>query len=241
MTGPQPEHLMHPTDDLSAAERRELIESMRPEDAAGVPELHEVDVPPELRERIETTMARYPQLRSAAIPALWAVQEHYGWCSPEGIREAAAVMGVTPASLEALATFYDLFSTAPVGRHRVFVCHNISCWLNGADELLRAFCEAAGADPGEADHHGARSEDGELFVKGFECLGACDLAPMASIDNRYYGPLDAADAVGAIEALRAGEQPLPDKALAKRPAAGGPEPAPDPRVAEGERQGRDDA
>jgi NADH-quinone oxidoreductase subunit E len=237
----QPAHLIHPTDELSAAERRELIESMRPEDAEGVPQLHEVDVPPELRERIETTMARYPQLRSAAIPALWAVQEHYGWCSPAGIRQAAAVMGVTPASLEALATFYDLFATVPVGRHRVFVCHNISCWLNGGDELLRAFCAAAGADPHEAEHHGASSEDGEFFVKGFECLGACDLAPMASMDNRYYGPLDAADAVAAIEALRAGDQPLPERALVERPAAGGPEPPPDPRVARGERENRQPA
>ena len=217
----QPEHLMRSTDELSAEERRELIASMRPEDAEGVPELHEVDVPAELREQIETAMSRYPQLRSAAIPALWAVQRHYGWCSPEGVRVAAAVMGVTPAYLEGVATFYDLFATAPVGRHRVLVCHNISCWMNGADELLAAFCEAAGADLHDADHHGASSQDGEFFVKGFECLGACDIAPMASIDQRYYGPLDAADALAAIEALRRGEQPLPDKALALRPAAGG--------------------
>ena len=230
----QPDHLLRPTDDLSAAERRALIASMRPDDAQGVPELHEVDVPAELRERMEATMARYPQLRSAAIPVLWAVQEHYGWCSPEGIRQAAAVMGVTPASLEALATFYDLFATAPVGRHGVLVCHNLSCWLNGGDELLRSFCDAAGADPEDAAHSGANSKDGEFLIKGAECLGACDLAPMASIDKRYYGPLDAADALAAIEALRAGEPPLPDKALAGRPAAGGPESAPDPRVMAGE-------
>ena len=55
---------------------------MRPSDAEGVPELHEVDVPAELREEIEAAMARYPQIRSAAIPALWAVQRRYGWCSP---------------------------------------------------------------------------------------------------------------------------------------------------------------
>jgi NADH-quinone oxidoreductase subunit E len=232
----QPEHLMEPTDELSAAERRELIASMRPEDAEGVPELHEVDVPAELREQIETAMGRYPQLRSAAIPVLWAIQRHYGWCSPEGIREGAAVMGVTPAYLQSVATFYDLFATSPVGRHRVLVCHNLSCWMRGADDLLLAFCDAAGADHHDADHHGASSADGEFFVKGFECLGACDLAPMASIDDRYYGPLDPADAAAAIEALRAGEELLPGKALIDRGAAGGPEPEPDPRVAEGERR-----
>ena len=150
-----------------------------------VPELHEVDCPPELRERIENAMSKYPQVRSASIPALWAVQRHYGWCSPEGIRQAAAVMGVTPAFLESVASFYDLLRLEPVGRHRVLVCTNISCWMRGADELLEAFCDAAGTDPHEAAHGGDSSDDGELFVSGFECLGACDIAPMASVDERY--------------------------------------------------------
>ena len=230
MAAEPPEHLTRPTDELTATERRELIASMRPEDAEGVPELHEVDIPDELREQIETAMSRYPQLRSASIPALWAVQRHYGWCTPDGIRQAAAVMGVTPAYLESVASFYDLFATAPVGRHRVLVCTNISCWMRGGDELLQSFCEAAGADAHEAAHHGGSSEDGEFYVKGFECLGACDLAPMASIDERYYGPLEAADAVAAIEALRDGRVVPDEKALAHRPAAGGSEPDPDPRL-----------
>jgi NADH:ubiquinone oxidoreductase subunit E len=223
---------LRPTDDMSAAEREALIASMRPEDAERVPELHEVDVPEELRTEIDEAMSRYPQVRSAAIPTLWALQRHYGWCTPEGIRQAAAVMGVTPAYLEGVATFYDLFRTTPAGNHHVLVCHNLSCWLRGADDLTRALCEAAGVDAHEADHDGATSPDGEIFIKGFECLGACDIAPMVSIDQRYYGPLDAADAVAAIEQLRSGDEVLPDKALAKRPAAGGPEPDPDPRVAE---------
>src|SRR5581483_11108959 len=158
----------------------------------------------------------------------------YGWCPPSGIRQAAAVMGVTPAYLESLATFYDLFRTSPVGRHQILVCHNISCWLRGADDLMRSFCEAAAVDAGEADHGGASSAGGEVFLKGFECMGACDLAPMASIDERYYGPLDPGDARTAVEQLRAGAEVLPDKALAGRPAAGGPEPEPDERVAQPE-------
>jgi NADH-quinone oxidoreductase subunit E len=230
---------LRPTDEMSAAERRRLVESMRPEDAEGVPELHEVGVPDELRERIEDAMSRYPQVRSAALPALWAVQRHYGWCTPEGIRQAAAVMGVTPGYLESLATFYDLLNTIPTGRHQVLVCHNISCWMRGADELLRAFCDAAGADAHQADHGGTTSVDGEVFVKGFECMGACDLAPMASIDERYFGPLSSDDARTAIDQLGSGAEVLPDRALGKRGAAGGPEPDPDPRVAATE-QGGDD-
>jgi NADH-quinone oxidoreductase subunit E len=224
-----PEHLTLPTDELTASERRSLIAAMRPEDAEGVPELAEVEVPAELREQIETAMSKYPQLRSASIPALWAVQRHYGWCTPEGIRQAAAVMGVTPAYLESLASFYDLFHTAPFGRHTVLVCRNISCWMNGADELLESFSAAAGID---AAGHGASTSDGELYISGAECMGACDIAPMASIDQRYYGPLIAEDAVAAIEQLRSGAEVLPGKEIVARGAAGGPEPESDPRVAE---------
>jgi NADH:ubiquinone oxidoreductase subunit E len=176
-----------------------------------VPELHEVDCPNDLRERIVELMSRYPDRKSASIPALWAVQRLYGWCTPEGIRQAAAVMRVTPAYLESVASFYDLLHTKPVGTHRVAVCTNISCWMRGGDELLDAFRAAAGED----------SE--QFFVTGFECLGACDIAPMASINERYFGPLEAAEAQTAIEQLRAGAEVLPEKALEKRPLPGGPD------------------
>jgi NADH-quinone oxidoreductase subunit E len=225
---------IRPTDEMSAEERRRLVESMRPEDAEPVPEMHEVDVPDDLRERIESAMAKYPEIRSASIPALWAVQRHYGWCTPEGMRQAAAVMGVTPGYLESVATFYDLFRTSPVGRHSVLVCHNISCWLRGAEDVLDAFSDAAGVDAHEVDHIGASSADGEVYLKSFECMGACDIAPMASIDERYYGPLTPADARTAVEQLRSGADVLPDKALGKRGVAGGPESEPDPRVKAGE-------
>jgi len=174
----------------------------------GVPELHEVDCPVELREEIETLMGRYPDRHSVSIPALWAVQRLYGWCTPEGIREAAAVMRVTPAYLESVASFYDLLHTEPVGAHKVAVCTNISCWMRGADELLDAFRAAAGG------------RDEEIFVTGFECLGACDIAPMVSIDERYFGPLENDEARTAIDQLLAGEDVLPAKALERRPLAG---------------------
>ena len=174
----------------------------------GVPELHEVDCPAELREQIETLMGRYPDRRSVSIPALWAVQKLYGWCTPEGIRQAAAVMRVTPAYLEGVATFYDLLHTEPVGNHKVAVCTNISCWMRGGDELLDAFRGAAAG------------READVFVSGFECLGACDIAPMASIDERYFGPLETADAQTAIDQLLAGEDVLPEKTLERRGLAG---------------------
>jgi NADH:ubiquinone oxidoreductase subunit E len=116
-------------------------------------------------------------------------------------------MRFTPAYLESVASFYDLLHTEPVGTHRIEVCTNISCWMRGGDELLDAFRAAA---EGEED----------FYVTGFECLGACDIAPMASIDQRYFGPLEAAEAGTAIAQLKVGEDVLPAKALERRPLAG---------------------
>jgi NADH-quinone oxidoreductase subunit E len=192
---------------------------------APVPEPSEVEVPRALAQEIRRAMKRYPRTRSAAIPALWAVQRRYGWCTPEGINQAAAVMGVTPGYLQSVASFYDLFRLEPEGEHQVLVCTNISCWLRGADRLLEAFCEASGMDgPGS-------SEDGKLFVRGFECLGACDVAPMASIDERYYGPLTEEDAGAAVDQLRSKKEVLPEKRLQDRAAAGGPRGSGDKRIA----------
>jgi NADH-quinone oxidoreductase subunit E len=169
-------------------------------DPEGIPDPATTPVPEELRATIEEYMARYPERRSAAIPALHAVQARYGWCSPEGIRQAACVMRVTPGYLTAVATFYDMLFTQPVGRHDVFVCTNISCSLCGADELFAAFTEHGGDDP-------------ELNIRAFECLGACDMAPMASIDGSYVGPIRPDEVPAVLDAVRRGEEPLPDRQL----------------------------
>jgi NADH:ubiquinone oxidoreductase subunit E len=162
-----------------------------------------VEVPAALREEIESRMALYPDPRSAALPALRAAQRLHGWCSPQAIEQVASVMGVTPAYLEAVASFYDMLETEPVGRHSVYVCTNISCSLRGADGLYEAIRDAAG-------------EDGEFNVRAFECLGACDIAPMASVDGVYVGPLSEDDVPQLLDDVRAGRPVLPGKQLATR-------------------------
>jgi NADH-quinone oxidoreductase E subunit len=177
-------------------------------DPAVVPELHEVAVSPALRETIEAQMAKYPDRRSAVIPALRAAQEEHGWLSPDALAQVAAVMRVTPAYLESIASFYDMFELEPVGRHTIYVCTNISCSLRGAPDLLRAFSEATGAPVNGS------SPDGEFRLRSFECLGACDIAPMASIEGHYRGPLSATDARAVADELRAGRaarELLPEK------------------------------
>ena len=182
-------------------------------DPAVIPDPATTPVPEELRAEIVRSMAKYPDRRSATIPALHAAQRLHGWCSPEAVEQVAAVMQVTPAYLISVATFYDMFKTEPQPPHDVFVCTNISCSLRGADAFYEAMVQAA---------------EGRVSVRGFECLGACDIAPMASVDGEYVGPLEPGDAPRIVEDLLAGRPVLPDKQLRYRRCA-------DPEVAEGAR------
>ncbi len=172
-------------------------------DPAQIPDLATTQVPDDLRAKIEAHVAKYPDRRSASIPALHEVQAVHGWCSPEGIEQAAAVLRLTPAYLLSVASFYDMLFTTPVGRHQVYVCTNISCSLCGADELMAAFTDEVAGDP-------------EFNLRAFECLGACDMAPMASIDGDYVGPIRIDEVPAVVAAIRAGEEVLPDRQLKNR-------------------------
>ncbi len=175
-------------------------------DPAVVPDPATTAVPDELRSEIEARMALYPDTRSAALPALAAAQRLHGWCSPEAIEQVACVMRLTPGYLISVATFSDMLETKPVGEHAIYVCTNISCSLRGADEVYAAFLAAAG-------------DAQDLNVRHFECLGACDVAPMASVNGVYVGPLEPSDAQTIIDQLRAGSPVLEHRQLIRRPAA----------------------
>ncbi len=175
-------------------------------DPAVVPDLATTPVPQALVTLIEEYMSRYPDRRSASIPALRAAQKHHGWLSPTAVEQVGAVMRLTPGYLIAVATFYDMFEHAPVGAHTVYVCTNISCSMRGADRVYEAMLDAAG-------------DDIDFNVRAFECLGACDIAPMASVNSVYVGPLSLSDCPTLIAQLRNGEEPLPEKQLARAPVA----------------------
>jgi len=191
---------------------------------AEVPDPASTPVPAALRAEIEAHMAKYPDFHSAAIPALAAAQRVHGWCSPEAIWQAACVMRLTPGYLISVASFYDMLETRPVGRHSIYVCTNISCSLCGADELLERIEQETDGDP-------------DFNVRHFECLGACDIAPMASVDGIYVGPITLNEVPTLIEQIRDGTPPLPGKQLhlrkstdpgAARSLPGAAEPAPAP-------------
>ena len=175
-------------------------------DPAGVPDPAVVAVPEDLRAEIEDCMSRYPDPRSAAIPALAAAQRRHGWCSPEAIEQVACVMRLTPGYLTAVVGFYDMLEAQPVGRKTVYVCTNISCSLRGGDELLDALRTELADDP-------------DVNIRGFECLGACDIAPMCSVNGTYVGPVEDAEIPALAADIRAGADPLPAKQLVRRRVA----------------------
>jgi NADH:ubiquinone oxidoreductase subunit E len=173
-------------------------------DPAVVPDPATTPVPAHVRTAIEAQMAKYPDIRSAAIPALNIVQAEHGWCSPTAVEQAACVMRLTPAYLTAVATFYDMFETQPKAPHDIYVCTNISCSLLGADDIYATMKAIAGS---------------RFNVRAFECLGACEIAPMASVDGEYVGPLTAEDCTRIVEDLEAGRPVLEEKQLRRRKAA----------------------
>jgi NADH-quinone oxidoreductase subunit E len=133
-----------------------------------------------LIEEIRGLPARYPQPRSAVMPALDLAQEEIGYLTPEAMTEVATALQLDAGYVEGVATFYTLFHLEPVGQHRFYMCTNLSCMLRGADELVEHLRGAIGVK--EA---GQVSEDGLFSYEEVECMGACEYAPICRLDHRY--------------------------------------------------------
>jgi NADH-quinone oxidoreductase subunit E len=147
--------------------------------------------------RVHEIAARFPESRSAIIPALRLAQErHGGWLPTEAFEEVGAALGLTPAYCQAVASFYDMFHLAPVGRHLVEVCTNLSCALVGAQQVVDAFESELGVAPGET------TEDGEVTLRTVECLGGCGYATVVAVDNRYRQHVKPEDAPAIVEEVR---------------------------------------
>jgi NADH:ubiquinone oxidoreductase subunit E len=123
---------------------------------------------------------------------------HGGWLPPEALRKVADAMELTPAQVEAVASFYDMYNLQPVGRHIVEVCTNLSCALVGAQQVVDALEEQLGIPPGET------SDDGEVTFRLIECAGGCGYAPVVVLDGRYREPTKPEDVPALVEEIRGG-------------------------------------
>ncbi len=150
-------------------------------------------------EEVREIAARYPQSRSAVLPALRLAQErHGGWLPPAAFGEVGDALGLTPAYCLSVASFYDMFHLEPVGRHLVEVCSNLSCALVGAQLVVEAFEQELGV------RAGATTEDGTVTFRTVECLGGCDCAPVVAVDHRYRHRVRPEDVAAIVEGLGAG-------------------------------------
>ncbi len=143
-----------------------------------------VRLPAEVREQIDALRPRYPTAEALLLPALHFAQRHFGgWLSDEVIAAVADELELAPAKVYGVVTFYDLFHQRPVGRHRVSVCTNLPCALRGAEEILAGLRRDLEVGENQV------TADGKLSLTHFECLGACDMAPMMMVDDDYHGRL----------------------------------------------------
>ena len=151
-----------------------------------------------LHDEIQEVAQRYPVRRSAIMPALHLAQERYGWLPPEALREVAGALELTPAYVQAVATFYDMYHLEPPGRHLVEVCTNVSCALLGAQQVLEAFEQELGVEAG------GTSEDGQFTLRAVECFGGCGWGPLVSVGYRYREPVRPEDVPEIARELRRG-------------------------------------
>jgi NADH-quinone oxidoreductase E subunit len=153
--------------------------------------------PAGFRREVQKIAAAYPDPRSAVMPALRLAQErHGGWLPPDAFEEVGDALDLTPAYCKAIASFYDMFHLAPVGRHLVEVCTNVSCALVGAQRVVEAFQEELGVRPGET------TEDGEITLRTIECAGGCGWGTVVAVDHRYREPVRPEDVAAIVEELR---------------------------------------
>lgn len=166
-----------------------------------------------IRKEVEQVLAKYEQKQAAMLPILHLVQQHLGCISTEAQVWVAGLIGISPAHVREVVTFYSLFHQQPVGKYHIQVCQNIACALRGAEECLSAISQRLGIQPGET------TADGTYTLSSVECLCACEVAPVMQVNDRY-----ASLTQDAINTLLSSPESLPELPLFFRGSVGLSEP-----------------
>ncbi len=162
----------------------------------------------ELDSQARQIVQRYEYPKAAMLPLLWLVQQNHGSITLESRAWVCGILGVSLAQVHEVVTFYNMFRTEPAGRRELRVCTSLPCLLRGGHEMLERIGQVLGIKPGET------TPDGKVTLTEVECLCACEMAPMAQLDERFVGPLEG----GAVDSV------LHDA----RCEPGAPEATPDP-------------
>jgi NADH-quinone oxidoreductase subunit E len=132
--------------------------------------------------RLDELIGRYPTKKAALLPALWVAQDVYdGWLPAEAMAEVAAHLELPEAEVQGVATFYTMYNKAPLGKHAIEICHNVSCMVLGAEQLIQHCERKLGISA-----TGETTDDGVFTLARVECLGACCHAPAVQVGGTYY-------------------------------------------------------
>jgi NADH-quinone oxidoreductase subunit E len=165
-------------------------------------------------EEIQALPARFPEIRSAVLPALDVAQDEIGYLPKEAMVEVAHLLNLDPGYVEGVATFYTLLHLQPVGKHHFYVCTNLSCALRGAYEICDHIKRRVGVE-----HFEEVSADGLFSVEEVECLGACEFAPMMRYQRQYHYDLTPQKMDALIDAARNEKGSEPAQAPARKRSA----------------------
>jgi NADH-quinone oxidoreductase subunit E len=166
-----------------------------------------MDIPAELERKVDEAVSHYPvSKRSAALPLLHLVQEHYGFVSKAAADWVAAKLGLEPINILELVTFYPMFRAKPPGQHHIRVCRTLSCAMAGGYRLMGDFCELAKIERGSHHGHGdpvTVGADGKFSIEFVECLASCGTAPVCMVDDDFYENVSREAAAGLVEKYQA--------------------------------------
>jgi NADH:ubiquinone oxidoreductase subunit E len=165
-----------------------------------------------LKPECEALIALYEDSRSALIPMAHLYQEHEGWTSPNALAAIAYQLKLPLAVVESTISFYTLFYRRPVGRYMLQVCRNLSCILNGAEEIMAYFREQLGIG------HLQTTDDGLFSYEEVECLASCDRAPCMQVNLRFKYDLTPKMVDDMLAAMRAGSYDVKPRPQTKAPA-----------------------
>ena len=147
------------------------------------------------RAEFERLLTRYPDKEAVILPALHLAQREFGYVSDEAVEYIAGLLGVSPARINGVATFYTMYNRKPVGKYHVQVCRNIACSLLGAEHLIEHVAKKLGVKPGET------TPDGKFTLSLVECLGSCGTAPVMQVNDDYYENLTEASIDAVLDRL----------------------------------------
>ena len=153
-------------------------------------------IPDELRTTLKKHIDHVEHPRELAVDVMFAIQEHYGYLTDEGVQETADLLDMSVLEIEELATFYTFVYREPVGKYVIHVCDSVVCWMDGYDAVWEYLCRKLSVQPGET------TPDGLFTLLKVCCIGYCDRSPAMLINKKAYGNLTAEKIDGVLEKLR---------------------------------------